>query len=81
MTATSLEDAKQELIELLRAEAAHFGDVAAALERADAPADVLLALRPLGKAHLCSKINAMGGSLGVLALLAKDEQPQEQAQR
>jgi hypothetical protein len=75
MTPTSLEHAKQELIEVLRAEAAHFTEVARALEQAEAPADVLSALHPLGKAHLCSKINALGGSLGVLALLAQDGQP------
>jgi hypothetical protein len=71
----SVEHAKRELIEVLRAEAAHFVDVAAALEQAEAPGDVLSALHPLGKAHLCSRINALGGSLGVLALLAQEGQP------
>ncbi len=80
MTATSLEDAKRQLIEVLRAEAAHFVEVAAALEQAETPADVLSALHPLGKAHLCSKINALGGSLGVLAILAQEGQPTEHAQ-
>jgi hypothetical protein len=81
MTPTSLDRAKRELIEILRAEAAHFAAVAAALEGAQAPADVLSALHPLGEAHLCSKINALGGTLGVLALLAQEAQPQGQAQR
>jgi hypothetical protein len=75
MPPTSLEHAKQELIEVLRAEAAHFMEVARALEQAEAPADVLSALHPLGKAHMCSKLNALGGSLGVLALLAHEGQP------
>jgi hypothetical protein len=76
-----LEVAKRELIEALRTEAAHFAAVAAALEQAQAPADVLSALHPLGNAHLCSRINGLGGTLGVLALLAQEGQAQQQAQR
>jgi hypothetical protein len=81
MTPTSVEVAKRELIEALRAEAAHFVAVATALEQAQAPADVISALHPLGKAHLCSRINGLGGTLGVLALLAQEGQAQERAQR
>ncbi len=81
MTPTSLEDAKRELIEVLRAETTHFAEVAAALEQAEAPVDVLSTLHPLGKAHLCGRINSLGGSLGVLALLAQEGQPHEHAPR
>jgi hypothetical protein len=76
MTDTSVEHARQELIEVLRAEGHHFLGVAAALERAAGPGEVLAALHPLGETHLCSKINALGGKLGVLALLAQEGQPQ-----
>jgi hypothetical protein len=80
MTTPTLEVAKRELIEALRAEASHFAAVAVALEQAQAPAEVLSALHPLGKAHLCSRINGLGGTLGVLALLAQERQAQEQPQ-
>ncbi len=81
MSPPSLEHAKHELIEVLRAEAAHFVDVAAALEQAAAPADVLSALHPLGETNLSSRINALGGALGVLALLAQEREPPEHAGR
>jgi len=81
MTATSVEDATRELIRVLQTEADHFLKVAAALEQAADPGDVLSALHPLGETHLCGKINAFGGKLSVLALLAQEqEQWQRQAQ-
>jgi hypothetical protein len=81
MTPLSVEHAKRQLIEVLQAEAAHLSEVAAALEEAKAPAAVLSALEPLGKTHLCARMNALSGTLGVLALLAQErEQVQRQAQ-
>jgi hypothetical protein len=75
MTATSVECTKRKLIQVLRAEAAEFAGVAAALEQAEAPSDVLSALHPLEKTHLCGQMNALGGSLSVLALMAQEHQP------
>jgi hypothetical protein len=71
----SMELARRELIEVLLAEGNHSLSVAAALKQAAGPGDVLSALDFFGETHLCGKINALGGSLGVLALLAKEQEP------
>ena len=76
MTPIYVEDPKRQLIDVLRAEGKHFLSVAAALELAENPGDVLSALDFLGETHRCDKINALGGKLSVRAI-----QTQEQEQR
>jgi hypothetical protein len=81
MSPVTVEQAKRQLIDVLRAESAHILAVAAALEKVEAPEAVLSALDPLGKTQLCGKMNALSGALGVLALLARDGQAQQQDRR
>jgi hypothetical protein len=76
MTPIYVEDPKRQLIDVLRAEGNHFLSVAAALEQAEGPRDVLSALEFLGETDRCDKINALGGKLSVRAI-----QTQEQEQR
>jgi hypothetical protein len=74
MPHTSMEHARRELIEVLLAEGNHFQNVAAALKQGAGPGNILSALEFFGETHLCGKINALGGSLGVLALLAQEQE-------